>query len=282
MQPDGPNAEQIEYWNQQAGPTWVAANARLDEMLAPLGHAAQERAQVRPGERVLDVGCGVGQTTLELAARVGPSGSVLGIDISTPMLEKARERANAAGAANVRFENADAQTHAFTPESVDLVYSRFGVMFFVDPTAAFANLLRALRPGGRLAFVCWQAMTENPWMRESLAAVLKHVPPPPPADPHAPGPFAFADAARVRGILERAGFRAVRHEAVLGELSLGASLEEAASFAVEIGPASRLLKDAPEARRAAAIAELRKALEARLTPKGVDLGYATWIVTAER
>jgi len=237
---------------------------------------------VRPGERVLDVGCGVGQTTLELAERVGPSGSVLGIDISTPMLARARERARAAGLANVRFENADAQTHAFTPESVDLVYSRFGVMFFADPTAAFANLLRALRPGGRLAFVCWQAMTENAWMRESLAAVLKHVAPPPPADPHAPGPFAFADAARVRGILERAGFRAVRHEAVPGQLSLGASLDEAVSFAVEIGPASRLLKEAPEAARAAAVAELRKALEAHVTPKGVDLGYATWIVTAER
>lgn len=282
MQPDGPNAEQIEYWNQRAGPTWVAANARLDEMLSPLGRAAQERARVRPGERVLDVGCGVGQTTLELAERVGPSGSVLGVDISTPMLARARERARAAGAAHVRFENADAQTHAFTPESVDLIYSRFGVMFFADPRAAFANLLRALCPGGRLAFVCWQAMTENPWMRESLGAVLKHVPPPPPADPHAPGPFAFADAARVRGILEGAGFRGVRHESVTGQLSLGASLDEAVSFAVEIGPASRLLEDAPEARRGSAIAELRKTLEARLTPKGVELGYATWIVTAER
>jgi SAM-dependent methyltransferase len=198
------------------------------------------------------------------------------------MLARARERARAAGLAHVRFENADAQTHAFTPGSVDLVYSRFGVMFFADPTAAFANLLRALRPGGRLAFVCWQAMTENPWMRESLAAVLKHVAPPAPAPPDAPGPFAFADAARVRGILESAGFRAVRHEAALGTLSLGASLDEALGFAVEIGPASRLLKDAPEAQRAAAVAELRKALETHLTPKGVELGYATWIVTAQR
>jgi SAM-dependent methyltransferase len=282
MEPSGPNAEQIEYWNQQAGKQWVDANEKLDAMLAPFGHAAQEVAALRPGEGVLDVGCGVGQTTLELARRVGPSGSVLGIDISAPMLARAQERARAAGLANVRFENADAQIHAFTPSGVDVVFSRFGVMFFADPTAAFANLARALRPGGRVSFVCWQAMMENAWMRESLAAVLKHVPPPPPADPYAPGPFAFADAARVRGILERAGLRDVRHEPLTGKLSLGASLDEAAAFAVEIGPASRLLRECPEAARVAAIAELRKALEAHATRDGVALGYAAWLVRAER
>ena len=282
MDAKGPNAEQIEYWNRQAGPKWVSANAQLDDMLEPFGRAARERAKLAPGERVLDVGCGVGQTTLELARQVGPSGSVLGVDISTPMLERAQERARAAGLRNVRFENADAQTHAFTPNSVDVVFSRFGVMFFVDPIAAFTNLARALRPGGRVSFVCWQAMLENAWMRESLTAVLKHVPPPAPADPHAPGPFAFADAARVRGILERAGLRDVRHQPLTGNLSLGASLDEAAAFAVEIGPASRLLKEAPEAKRAAAIAELRKALEAHATRDGVALGYAAWLVRAER
>jgi SAM-dependent methyltransferase len=260
----------------------VSSNAQLDDMLEPFGRAARERAKLAPGERVLDVGCGVGQTTLELARAIGPSGSVLGIDISTPMLEKARERARAAGLANVRFENADAQTHAFTPGGVDVLYSRFGVMFFVDPTAAFANLAKALRPGGRVSFVCWQALAENAWMRESLGAVLKHVAPPPPPAPDAPGPFAFADAARVRGILEKAGLRNVRHEAFTGKLSLGGTLDEAAAFALEIGPASRLLAEATEVKRSAAIAELRNALQAHLTRDGVALGFAAWLVTAER
>ena len=282
MQATGPNAQQIEYWNEQAGPTWIAENARLDAMLAPLGRAALERARPRAGERVLDVGCGVGQTTLQLAALVGPTGSVLGVDISAPMLARARERAAAEKLANVRFEVADAQTHSLTPGSVDLVFSRFGVMFFADPEAAFANIGRALRPGGRLAFVCWQALAQNRWMLDSIAAIARFVPPSPPPAPDAPGPFAFADSARVRGILERAGFRAVKHEAVTGELSLGRTLDEALGFATEIGPAASALREASESQRAEAIAALRQALETKLTPNGVLAAYATWIVTAER
>ena len=282
MQPTGPNAEQIEYWNLQAGPKWVAESARMDAMLAPIGLAAMERARPASGERVLDVGCGAGRTTLELAARVGAKGSVLGVDISAPMLGLARERAGAEKVANAKFENADAQTFAFTPESVDLIFSRFGVMFFAEPDAAFANLRRALRPGGRLAFVCWQALGLNPWMRDSIAAIAKHVQMPPPAAPDAPGPFAFADAARVRGILERAGFRSVAHEALLGEISLGRTVDEALAFATEIGPAGSALRGATDAQRDAALASMREALEAQLKADGVRMAYATWIVTAER
>jgi SAM-dependent methyltransferase len=282
MEATGPNAEQIEYWNQKAAPTWVNQNERLDAMLAPFGLAAMERARPSAGERVLDVGCGVGQTSLQLAARVGPSGSVLGVDISTPMLARASERARAEKLANLRFENADAQTFAFTPNSVDLIFSRFGVMFFADPEAAFANIGRALRPGGRLAFVCWQALAQNRWMLDSIAAIARFVPPSPPPAPDAPGPFAFADSARVRGILERAGFRGVKHEAVTGELSLGRTLDEALGFATEIGPAASALREASESQRAEAITALREALETKLTPSGVLAAYATWIVTAER
>jgi SAM-dependent methyltransferase len=198
------------------------------------------------------------------------------------MLARASERARAEKLANLRFENADAQTFAFTPNSVDLIFSRFGVMFFVDPGAAFANLARALRPGGRLAFVCWQALAQNAWMREPVVALAKHVTMPPPPPPDAPGPFAFADAARVRGILERAGFRGVSHEPLTGEILLGQTVDDALAFASDVGPAARVLLEAPPAQREAAIAAIREMLAKVLTPTGIRLGYAAWIVTAER
>lgn len=282
MEAKGPNAEQIEYWNEKAAPTWITQNARLDTMLAPFGIAVMERARLRPAERVLDVGCGVGQTSLQLAARVGATGSVLGVDISAPMLARAKERAQAEKLANLRFENADAQTFAFTPGGVDLVFSRFGVMFFADPAAAFANIARALRPGGRLAFVCWQAITQNPWMSSPVAALAKHLTLDAPAAPDAPGPFAFADAARVHGILERAGFRGVTHEPLTGEILLGQTVDEALTFATDVGPASRVLREASPAQRQAAIGAIREMLAAHLRPAGIRMGYASWIVTAER
>jgi SAM-dependent methyltransferase len=282
MEANGPNAEQIEYWNKQAGPKWVADVEQLDAMLAPLGLAAVERAAPKPGERVIDVGPGLGQTLLQLAERVGPTGSVLGVDISTPMLEGARARLRAAGVTHVTLQNADAQTHSFAPASFDLVFSRFGVMFFVDPVAAFANLAKALRPGGRVTFVCWQALAKNVWMTEPLAAVAKHVPLPPPGDPHAPGPFAFADSERVRGILERAGLRNAGFESLTGDIRIGKDLDQATLIASEVGAASRVLREATESARKAAIAEIRATLAPRVTANGVSLPYAAWIVTGTR
>src|SRR5262249_38336345 len=149
---------------------------------------------------VLDVGCGCGDSTVDLARRVAPDGTVVGMDISAVMLERARQTAREQGV-NARFEHADAQTHAFAPASFDVLFSRFGVMFFADPTAAFANLRSALRPGGKLAFVCWQSLAENPWMLVPLGAAFQIIPPPPMPAPDAPGPFAFADQSRVRSIL---------------------------------------------------------------------------------
>jgi SAM-dependent methyltransferase len=285
MEATGPNAEQIEYWNTQSGQKWVAQNARLDQLLEHFGLAALERAKPAKGERVLDVGCGLGATTRALAARVGPSGSVTGVDISTPMLAAARERARVEKCDNVRFENADAQTHTFTPNSFDLLFSRFGVMFFIDPLAAFINLARAVRPGGRLSFVCWQGLGSNAWMREPMAAMAKQVTLPAPAtppDPNAPGPMAFADAARVRGILERAGFRNVNFEPYTGQLLLGRDVDDALVLVSEIGPASRLLAEVTPAQRDAALGAVRELLAANRTSKGVELGFATWLVTGER
>jgi SAM-dependent methyltransferase len=278
----GPNAEQIRTWNETLGPRWVDQEAMLDAQIAPLGLAALERAKVQPGERAIDVGCGCGQTSLQLAERVGPSGAVLGIDVSAPML--ARARARAAGRSKLRFAQADAQTHRFD-EVFDLAFSRFGVMFFADPVAAFANLAGALRPGGRLAFVCWQAIDRNPWILAPMRAVAGIVPLPPPPAPGSPGPFAFADPERVRGILEAAGYSQVVLEPEQGELAIGADrgLEGAVEFMLEMGPVAAALREAGPAGLAArgrAADAIREACAAFATPEGVRAGYAAWIATA--
>lgn len=277
-----PNAEQVEYWNEQGGPRWVALQTELDEMLEPLGREGLDAIAPAPGEAAIDVGCGCGATTLALAERVTPGGRVLGVDPSQPMLALARERS--AGLDSVEFACADAQTHDFGDASFDLVFSRFGVMFFADPVAAFENLRRALVPGGRLGFVCWQTPALNGWATLPMQAVLRHVAPPPPPEPGAPGPFAFADADRPAAILRDAGWVDVQVESSTGTLSLGggADLEESIEFALHVGPGSRLLLDASEETRAAARESVRKALEPFASDDGIRLPRATWIVTARK
>lgn len=280
------NAEMIRYWNEGAGPRWVALQERLDAQIGPLGAAMVARADVVAGQRVIDVGCGCGGTTLELAERVGPAGRVLAIDVSAPMLAHARVRAEAAGLADrIEWRLADAQTAALDEAGFDRVCSRFGVMFFEDPVAAFANLARALRFGGRLAFVCWQARERNPWLTAPARAAQPWLELPPPSPPDAPGPFAFADAERVRDILARAGFGAIELESVEGPLRLGGGdLEQALEVALTIGPLGAALRDADPgpAVRTRVIAAVREALEAFRTPRGIEAPSAAWIVTATR
>jgi len=277
------NAAQIEYWNEVTGPKWAALGDLIDAQIGPLGCTAMDRAPVVPGERVIDVGCGCGHTSLELSRRVGAEGHVLGIDISAPMLGRAHELAR--GVENVSLLEADAQTHAFEAGGADLVFSRFGVMFFDDPTAAFANLRAALRPGGRLAFVCWQGLDRNPWLALPLATVAKHVELPTPPAPEAPGPFAFSDDGRVRSILSAAGWGDPRAESLNRKLSLGGTrdLSESAKFALQLGPAAAVLRDAePEARASVANAILDALRPHWSEERGVELDAAAWIVTAER
>jgi len=279
----GPNAEQITYWNEHAGPNWVAREALLDEQIAPLGLAAMNRAGVAAGERVLDVGCGCGHTTLELAARVGPRGSVTAIDISTPMLERARARAAEQGLAGVRFVNADAQSTRLAPAAFDLVFSRFGVMFFADPKAAFANLRASLAPGGRVSFVCWQELARNAWMSVPMRAAAQQVALPAPPPPGAPGPNSFADPGRVRGILEGAGFSEIAIEPLEDTLVVGgsgASLDQAVEFTLQMGPMARALRETPADGIARVAVAVRAAISPYMTSKGVILGYAAWIVSA--
>lgn len=279
---EGPNAEQIRYWNEQAGPKWVALQEQLDLQLRDLGTKAIDRAAIVHGEAILDLGCGCGSTSLELARRTDQTGSVLGVDISAPMLEVARRRARDAGLRNVRFELADAQTHQFSCSSRDIAFSRFGVMFFADPVAAFANVRRALKPGGRLAFVCWQALAKNPWMALPLAAVAQHVPLPPPAGPDAPGPFSFADRDRVSGILKAAGFSDVALDSVEEPLTIGGTpdLDAAVEFLLMLGPTQALLAQADETVRAQVLKAVRASIAPHHGPSGVQLPAAAWIVRA--
>ncbi len=280
----GPNSEQIRYWNEQSGPKWVRLETRLDEQIAPLGLAAMQTGGIGAGAKVLDVGCGCGQTSLQLAERVGESGSVLGADISGPMLERAAARAKAAPAANVSFVHADAQTHTFPQGAFDAVFSRFGVMFFADPVAAFANLRRGIADSGGLAFVCWQPLSENPWMSEPMAAIaglvdLSNTPRPAPG---APGPFSMGDPDRVRAILGDAGYTSIDVDPLRTEVSLGGggTLDEIVDFALEMGPASAALKASGQDVTQEIRDAVRDALSPHTTGKGVSMDAAAWVVAA--
>jgi SAM-dependent methyltransferase len=269
------NADQIAYWNNTMGPAWVSLNDRLDAQLRALGLAAIETLGPTPGERLMDVGCGCGDTALELARRVGPGGSVIGVDVSRPMLELARQRAAREGLAQASFLEADAQT-ARLPK-VDAAFSRFGVMFFADPTAAFANIRAGLPRHGWLAFVCWRSLAENLWMAVPAAAAASVAPAQPPAAPEAPGPFAFADRGRIERILSGAGFADVLvrpHDALLGWGDLEASVE----MSLRMGPASFLVREYPGLRTAIEAA-VRAALSPYSSGANVRMKAACWIVT---
>ncbi len=277
------NDEQRALWNERMGPIWVENQERLDAQIRAHGALSIGRLDPQPGERILDVGCGCGETSLELARRVGPSGEVIGVDVSAPMLARARERAEAEGLA-VRFVEADAQT-AELPRAVDGIHSRFGVMFFDDPVRAFANLRAALRPGGRLAFVCWQGPPANPWVVVPMSAIapLFEMPPPPPPD--APGMFAFADGDRVGQILTDAGFADVEVVPEQLDMTLGdGDSASAARLFLEVGPAAALLReqDPTGALRGQAVEALEKALDAHLVDGAPVLGSGIWRVSATR
>lgn len=268
------------YWNGPVGEKWTHLADVLEKVFGPLRQAALDLAAAKPGEHVLDVGCGCGGTTLTLAQTVGKAGRVLGVDISAPMLGRARERIDAAGlTATVELD--DAATRRFDPV-FDLLYSAFGTMFFPDPEAAFRNLATALEPGGRMAFICWRALADNAGMNAPFVAAKPFLPPQAPPVPFAPGPFAFADAERLRGILERAGFSDVVFSALDRDISIGDTLDEAVAFSLETGPTSHALRAAPDVPREPVAAAVREALTPYARPEGVFVPTATWLVSAKR
>lgn len=274
------NSEQIAYWNGEPGRRWARMQETQDRLLAPISQALIARAEPRPGERVIDIGCGCGATTLLLAAQVAPDGHVLGIDISEVMLARARERTPADAA--IAFIAADATDHDFAAGSADLLFSRFGVMFFARPEVSFANLRRALKAGGRLAFACWREPKANPWLMLPLQAAYEHVPRMPEVGPDDPGPFGFAREERVRGILAAAGFVDIAMEPVdfMMDIASGRGLDAAVELAVDIGPASRAIDGQPEALCQAAAGAIRRQLAACQQGDSVPLAGGTWMVTA--
>ncbi|MBN34678.1 MAG: SAM-dependent methyltransferase [Rhodospirillaceae bacterium] len=277
---NGPNSEQIDYWNGDAGDKWVDAQERLDPVLEGMGLLGMDQGGVNPGERVIDIGCGCGATSLELARRVGPMGSVLGVDISSPMLRRAAERAAAESLGHAVFANADASSYQFEEGAADLVFSRFGVMFFRNSDEAFTNIRRGMRPGGRLCFVCWQPLIKNAWVTLPRDIALRHVPPPEPPNPDDPGPFAFADPAKVEGILGRAGFSDAAMTPYDTTMYHLGSVEEVTHFMIYFGPASRLLEEADNDVKTTVEAEVRAEIAARHDGEGVAFPAAVWVATA--
>ena len=267
--------DQREYWNGPTAQRWIAGSAHLDRGVAGITDALLRRAAARPGERVLDVGCGCGGTTLRLAEQVAPGGAALGVDISAPMLAYARERAEG----RARFTEADAATYEVRVP-FDLIFSRFGVMFFADPVAGFDNLRRAMAPGGRMVFACWREPRDNAWATVPMDAARDLLPPAPPPDPHAPGPFALADDERLRGILSAARFSTVeiaRHD---DGMWLGPSAGEAAAYTLTIGPLSRAASEQPPEVRDEIRGRVAAALAPHQGPGGVVLPASVWLVTA--
>jgi SAM-dependent methyltransferase len=274
------NADQIAYWNGPNGQRWTDRQATQDVLLAPVAQLLIDRISPKAGDRIVDIGCGCGAISIALAARVAPDGFVLGVDISAPMLERARQLAPKG--LPVHFALGDATVYPFEPANFDLVVSRFGVMFFADPVLSFGNLRKALRPNGRVVFACWREPRENPWMLAPLQAIYRHVPRLPPVGPEDPGPFAFASEERVKRILREAGYADLAMDAcnIALDIAIGRGLDAAADAALEIGPSARALEGHPAEVRSAARASVRELLAPYVRGETVPLPGAIWIVSA--
>lgn len=275
-----PNTEQAEAWNGDEGRHWVAHRPRYDAMLRRLTPHLLDAGDVSAAERVLDIGCGSGETTCA-AARAAQHGLALGVDLSVALLSEARRRAAQDGVDNVCFEQGDAQLHPFAAESHDLVMSRFGVMFFDDPGAAFVNIARALRPDGRLAFLCWRDISHNEWILTLGGALAAHVELPA-LDATGPGPFSLAEPRRIRELLDGSGFADVSVTAVTEPMRFGDDIDDVLDFVRDTALARELLSDADEATTRKAFEAIRAALAPHQSPEGVLLGGAAWLVTARR
>jgi SAM-dependent methyltransferase len=276
------NEDQRARWNGIDGEYWTRHQERMDRTLEPVTEPLLAFAAPKAGSTVIDVGCGCGATTVEIARAVGPEGRVIGLDISEPMLAVARERLREFG--NAECLSGDAASLPLRNLGAELLVSRFGVMFFGDPVAAFENLRSGLMDRGRLRFACWRGIGENPWLQLPLHAAYQHVPRLPKPDPEEPGPFAFADVGRVTRILMEAGFTPPSFTPldISMDLAAGGTLADAVNQASGMGPTKRALAEQPEDVREAALESIRLALVPYAAGAGVSLPGAVWLVAAER
>ena len=274
-------SSQAEYWNDAGGVSWVDGQALLDAQLAQFGALAIEAAAVQPGEVVLDVGCGCGATTEELSSLVGTSGRVVGLDVSAPMLARAKERLSGRP---VELLLGDAATFALPAGSFDVLFSRFGVMFFEAPLAAFTQLRGALKPGGRVAMVVWQSPSANAWATVPIEAVADIVKPPALGGTGEPGPFSLSDHDAVSTMLRAAGYTDVDLTGHEMDVTVGGGLPlpAAVAFTLDHGPVRRVLASASASAevRAAATERVAAALSPYDGPLGVRMPAAVWVVTA--
>lgn len=275
------NDEQAEFWSAMA-PTWIDLEARLDEVAGPCGQAAMDNLNPAPGSTVLDLGCGAAGTTMQLAARVGPDGRVVGMDIAAEMFAEARARAERLGLANIEFVVGDVQVYPFDDAVFDFAFSRFGVMFYKDPAAAFTNIHRAMKPGGRLAFCCWQDVFQNEWMLVpgmAAGAVLGALPPP--AGPGEPGPFSLSDPERVREILSEAGFADVNVEPRNDPISADpARIPELTETSTRFGIVREALRESDEATRVRVADAIAAALAEKVSDGELTMSRGFYVVSA--
>jgi SAM-dependent methyltransferase len=269
-------AEQAAYWNGPGGEGWLAAYQRIQRAIGDIGEVGLTAAAPQHGEHVIDIGCGTGDTTAALARAVGLAGHVLGVDISETLITAAR----AHRLDNATFVVGDAATHPFQAGHYDLVFSRFGVMFFADPVAAFRNIRRALKPAGRLVFIAWRTPQENPWGTTPVRAAQPFLPPQQRPGPEDPGQFAFGDRARVERILGEAGFTALRFEPIDRQIWMGDTVAEVVAGAGKFGPLARAFAGAEPAAIEKAKQAIAEVLAPHEGPEGVRLPGACWLVRA--
>ncbi|MBB3889384.1 SAM-dependent methyltransferase [Phenylobacterium haematophilum] len=274
--PQAPSAptDQAAYWNKTGGQAWVDLQDMMDNLNRPIEEALVERAFPGVGKRVLDIGCGAGATTLAMARRLGSEGLSLGVDISAPLIEIAVAQATA----GAQFVQADAQTYDFDQATFDAAMSRFGVMFFSDFDAAFANIRRSLKPGAELVFACWRSPADNPMAVIPGRAAAPFLPPSPAADPLAPGRFAFADPERVRGILTRSGWSDI--DITRLDTPTPIALDDLVTLSLRMGPVAAALREADEATRGKVREAVENALEAEAVDGVVPMVAGCWLVTA--
>jgi len=272
------NLDQLRAWDGDEGAYWAAHAEYFDRSVATYHEQLLAAASIAPSDRVLDIGCGTGQTTRD-AARAASAGVAVGVDLSARMLDYARRRAAEEGLANVSFEQVDAQVHPFAPASFDVAISRTGAMFFGDLTAAFTNIGRAMVPGARLVLLVWQSLPANEWIREIAGALAagRDLPAPP---PDAPGPFSLSDPDRVRGILSSAGFGRIELDGSTADMWFGSNADDAQRFV--LGLMGWMLDGLDDAGRARAIDGLRTTLTAHESSDGVVFGSAAWLISAVR